>query len=63
MRLAIADGKVVVNPSREVRVESPLDMVLAGCGNNKTVMIEMDGDVCSFNRLYSHTNFRKFLFL
>lgn len=47
-RVAIIDGKIVVNPMREMLKHSTLDLVLAGTtvntdSGNRVIMVEMDG--------------------
>uniref|UniRef100_A0A1I7XUT1 Polyribonucleotide nucleotidyltransferase n=1 Tax=Heterorhabditis bacteriophora TaxID=37862 RepID=A0A1I7XUT1_HETBA len=51
VRLALVDGKIVINPSRHVLKESKLDMVLAGCSGQRTVMVEMDGEEVSLDEI------------
>ncbi|VDK52931.1 unnamed protein product, partial [Cylicostephanus goldi] len=43
--------KIVLNPTRSVMKESSLDLLLTGCGDRRTVMIEMDGDQVPVDRV------------
>ncbi|KHJ96651.1 putative polyribonucleotide nucleotidyltransferase [Oesophagostomum dentatum] len=43
VRIALVGDKVILNPNRTVMKESSLDLLLTGCGDQRTVMIEMDG--------------------
>ncbi|KAE9413557.1 hypothetical protein Angca_009356 [Angiostrongylus cantonensis] len=44
VRVALLDHKLILNPTRSVLKNSCLDLLLAGCGDRRTVMIEMDGN-------------------
>lgn len=43
VRVALVDDKVILNPSRSALKSSSIDLLLAGCEEQRTVMIEMDG--------------------
>ncbi|XGW35342.1 hypothetical protein V3C99_018948 [Haemonchus contortus] len=44
VRVALIDDKLVLNPSRSAMKSSSMDLLIAGCGERRTVMIEMDGN-------------------
>ncbi|VDM53953.1 unnamed protein product [Angiostrongylus costaricensis] len=44
VRVALLDDKLILNPTRSALKNSCLDLLLAGCGDRRTVMIEMDGN-------------------
>ncbi|VDO20096.1 unnamed protein product [Haemonchus placei] len=44
VRVALIDDKLVLNPSRSAMKGSSMDLLIAGCGERRTVMIEMDGN-------------------
>lgn len=43
VRVGLCGSEIMVNPCGDARRESRLDLVMAGCGDKRTVMIEMDG--------------------
>ncbi|CAI4220781.1 unnamed protein product, partial [Auanema sp. JU1783] len=51
VRLAYHDKKVIINPTGAARRESLLNVILAGCSENRTVMIEMDGKEITLSEL------------
>ncbi|VDL77900.1 unnamed protein product [Nippostrongylus brasiliensis] len=44
VRVGLVDGKLHLNPNRSLMKHSNMDLLLAGCDQRRTVMIEMDGD-------------------
>ncbi|CAJ0610029.1 unnamed protein product [Cylicocyclus nassatus] len=51
VRIALVGDKIVLNPTRSLMKESSLDLLLTGCGDRRTVMIEMDGDQVPVDRV------------
>ncbi|VDM65805.1 unnamed protein product [Strongylus vulgaris] len=57
VRIALVGDKVtgrlqlILNPTRSVIKESRLDLLLTGCNDKRTVMIEMDGDQLPVERI------------
>ncbi|ETN79788.1 hypothetical protein NECAME_09621 [Necator americanus] len=45
------ETQLLLNPTRSLMRQSRLDMLLTGCGDRRTVMIEMDGDQVPTERL------------
>ncbi|KJH42443.1 putative polyribonucleotide nucleotidyltransferase [Dictyocaulus viviparus] len=43
VRVGLINDTLVVNPTRSAMKNSCLDLLLAGCGDRRTVMIDMDG--------------------
>ncbi|EYB93090.1 hypothetical protein Y032_0186g1073 [Ancylostoma ceylanicum] len=44
VRVGLVEDKFVLNPSRSILKQSSLDLLLTGCGDRRTVMIEMNGE-------------------
>ncbi|KIH59500.1 putative polyribonucleotide nucleotidyltransferase, partial [Ancylostoma duodenale] len=44
VRVGLVEDKFVLNPTRSVLKQSNLDLLLTGCGDRRTVMVEMDGE-------------------
>lgn len=44
VRVALVDNVLILNPTRSALKNSHLDLLLAGCLDQRTVMIEMDGN-------------------
>ncbi|KAK6027961.1 putative polyribonucleotide nucleotidyltransferase, partial [Ostertagia ostertagi] len=51
VRVALIDDKLVINPSRSEMKSSSMDLLIAGCDDRRTVMIEMDGNEVASEQL------------
>ncbi|WKY14587.1 hypothetical protein Q1695_000268 [Nippostrongylus brasiliensis] len=51
VRVGLVDGKLHLNPNRSLMKLSNMDLLLAGCDQRRTVMIEMDGDEVSVDQM------------